>query len=260
MDPTDTNIGGRERRFRTTNWSQILAAGDPSHPRCAEHWEELVHTYWKPVYCYVRAAWKKSNEDAKDLTQAFFAYLLEKGYLARMRPEQGSFRGYLKRALSHFLIDADRHQEARSPTKAMFSIDARPELFERLGPASAEETPETAFDREWFRCVLEESIQDLEGQLVKQGKAVYFKVFSLYCLDLSGASDPARTTTLLQKEGSSEPTYREIGERLGIRESDVRNYLSSCRTELRRILRDRIRDYVADEKDVESELLEVLRG
>jgi len=115
--PKETAIGGPDTAFRTTVWSDILAAGDPAHPRSRDLMALLLRTYWKPAYMYVRTMWKANVEDAKDLTQAFFARLLEKDFCARLRPERGSFRGYLKRALKNFLLNARRHDAARAPAR-----------------------------------------------------------------------------------------------------------------------------------------------
>lgn len=260
MSGFDTSIGGQDRAFRNTAWSMILAAGDPDHPRFQEYWGRLLHEYWKPVYCYIRAAWRKSSEDAKDLTQAFFAHLLEKGTLARLHPQYGSFRGYLKRALSHFLIDADRARKARLPEKPLFSIDAKPEAFQALEPASREGTPDQVFDRQWFRCLFEAGVRDLEEALTQDRKAVYFEVFKHYCLNPEESADPARSAEFLSRSTSAGPTYRELAKKLKLHESDVRNYLRYCRVELKRILKERIRDYVAQESDVDVELQEVLQG
>src|SRR5262245_9712599 len=106
MTDRDTSIGGSRKGFPTTIWSDIIAAGDSSDPQSRDRLDRLLRTYWKPVFAYVRSSWRKPVEDAKDLTQAFFASVLQKGYLSRLDPDRGSFRGYLKKALKHFLIDA----------------------------------------------------------------------------------------------------------------------------------------------------------
>src|SRR5262245_23199537 len=102
MTTGETSLGGPNRAFRTTIWSDILEMGDPSTPGFKDRLDKLVRLYWKPVYVYIRLAWKRPVEDAKDLTQAFFAHLSEKDHWARLRPEIGSFRSYLKRALRNF--------------------------------------------------------------------------------------------------------------------------------------------------------------
>lgn len=238
---TDTSMGGTLHPFPTTVWPDLLAAGDPSRPEHRDRLDRVLRTYWKPVYAYVRTAWRKSVEDAKDLAQAFFAHVLEQGYLSRMSPDRGSFRGYLKRALKHFLIDAKRSESVRRPRTALLPLGNDPEELERIGPPSEEETPERAYDREWFHCLLESATESLREELTSQGKAIQFESFRRYCLE-------------------SASSYREVAAQLGLTESDVRHYLSNCRAAYRRILRDRIREYVVAEDDIDRELREVLEG
>ena len=256
MKPNDTSMGGLPRSFPTTIWSDILAAGDVASPRHREALERLVPTYWKPVYAYIRLAWHKSVDDSKDFTQEFFSRFLEAGYLSRLRPERGSFRAYLKRALRHFLVDSKRAEEARRPVTPVFHLDAGPGELERLGLAAPGETPERAYDREWFRCLFHASVEALKQTLDREGKAVYVEVFKSYCLDPLQADDQAPRSTVIRGEPPAAPTYREIATRLGLRETDVVNYLHHCRTVLRQIVKEQIRNYVATEEEAEQEFLE----
>lgn len=250
------------RPFPSTNWSQILSVSDPSHPDFRDRMDRLLRIYWKPVYAYIRTGWRKSIEDAKDSTQAFFAYLLGKGYVSQVRPTGGTFRGYLKLALKHFLIDAARSDLARRPRtgKPILSLDASPAEMARLGPAVAGETPEQAYDREWFRSVLWGAIETLGDELRKEGKEAYFRAFQAYCVDPQVPPATPPTSTFLRGPSSDGPTYDRLAKELGVKKSDVRNYLSHCRARLHQILRERVRDYVATDDDVHPELAEVLRG
>ncbi|MBI2932920.1 MAG: sigma-70 family RNA polymerase sigma factor [Planctomycetes bacterium] len=238
-----------EQLFPTTLWSDILAATDPTRSDYRDALERLCRAYWKPVYVFVRTRWGRTIEDATDLTQAFFAHLLEKGIGASVHPDRGSFRAYLKRALKNFLIDAHRSDAARRPAQgALFSLEASRDECERLMPAAADEPPESAYDRVWFRCLIDESVRELEAMLRHEGKGAYFDVFRLYCVDplKSGADESL--------------TYGDVAARLGLQETDVRNYLAFCRAALRKILRGRIRDYVDSDEAVEVELQELLLG
>jgi RNA polymerase sigma-70 factor (ECF subfamily) len=89
------------RRFATTHWSVVIAAAGPS-PDADRALAELCETYWYPVYAFVRRS-GHSTDDAADLTQAFFARILEKGYVKDARPDRGRFRSFLLASLSHFL-------------------------------------------------------------------------------------------------------------------------------------------------------------
>ena len=123
----------------------------------------------------------------------FFARFLEKDYWSRLQPERGSFRAYLKRALQHFLVNAKRDAAVRRPEGGLFSIDALPAELEALG-ASATETPEQAYDREWFAGLLDASFEELRALLARDGKTLYYDIFRAYCLEEGG--------------GGAAPTYR----------------------------------------------------
>jgi RNA polymerase sigma factor (sigma-70 family) len=244
MRANDTSLGGAARSFPTTQWSQILAAQDPSQPGTRERLDGLLRTYWKPAYAYIRVAWRKSNEDAKDLTQAFFARLLQNGRLAVVRTEGGRFRSYLKEALKNFLIDADRAALVRRPVEPVLAADL-----------DREASPDRVFDREWLSCLLEASLSQLEAELRKDDKETYFNVFRSYLLDPSAD----REVTIATESGDIVlPTYASVGARWGLDESDVRNYLSYCRTRLREILKTVIRDTIDDPQEVEDELRALL--
>jgi len=257
MSLADTSIGGPRRAFPTTVWSDIVAAGDPFSPQHAERLERLLRSYWKPVFAYVRTVWRKSVEEAKDLTQAFFADLLEKRSIAGFRPERASFRRYLKHALKYYLIDVRRAAARRPADHAPLSLQASREELERLGPMAPDDSPERAYDRQWFRCLLYSSLQSLKETLEREGKAAYFAVLKTYLIDpafaLPAASGPGPAAPDV-------PTYTEVATKLGLRETDVRNYLTACRGALREILRARVREYVESESDVDGELDELLNG
>lgn len=242
----DTSMGGTGRGFPSTVWSDILAAADAGGTAYRALMDGLIRRYWKPVYAYVRIAWRKGNEDAKDMTQAFFSHILEDGSLGRLRPERGTFRSWLRASLKNFLIDARRADIARRPIAGALSLDAEPEWLERLGPAAPGESPEAAYDREWIRCLVGESVEALRAELEAEGKADWFQVFRKYCLDPAGGAD------------SRVPTYREVAEGLGLNETGVRHRLEHARTRLRRILRERILETAASPEDADRELAEVL--
>jgi RNA polymerase sigma factor (sigma-70 family) len=239
----DTSIGGPAQAFPSTVWSRLQAAGDPSDPEYRRGMDYLLTSYWKPAFTYIRMAWRKPVEDSKDLTQAFFARLLEKSFVVGFQPERGSFRRYLKQALKYFLINAERDASVRRPEGALLSLEASPEELARITPASPEVTPDAAYDRQWFCDLVDSAIRDLEATLVREGKEAYFRVFRCYLL-----------------EDASTETYSQVAARLELRESDVRNYLHYCRSALRQILRDRIREYVESDGDVDRELTGFLNG
>jgi len=246
----DTSIGGSRRDFPSTRWTLIRGA----RGRDPKALERLVYLYWKPAYCYLRAAGRRSIEDAKDLTQDFFTRLVEREDWERLSPEKGSFRGFLKRALKNFLVDAARREQARQPSSRFLF------RFDEVRDEPAGPDPEIAFDREWVRTVLKDSIRDLEDRLRRDGSAKVFDVFRLYCLPEGGAGDPGQSSRFMEGLDARASTYAEVARKLGLRESDVRKRLSRCRTLLREIVVERIREYAGDDRDIREEFEAILKG
>src|SRR3990167_1797868 len=102
MTGSDTSVGGGRAEFPSTVWDDLRRAGDP------DAFNELVKAYWRPVYHYVRFARKKPHEDAKDLTQEFFATIFAPAFIARSDPERGSFRSFVLSSLRNFLANEER--------------------------------------------------------------------------------------------------------------------------------------------------------
>jgi RNA polymerase sigma-70 factor (ECF subfamily) len=221
-------MGGPARPFPSTAWSLILAT-QKGH---RQPLEALIHQYWKPAYCFLRACGVASVEDAKDLTQEFFARLLEKDQFDRLDPARGTFRAFLMRALKNFAIDARRRQRARGP---VFALEECRDADRRLRGGD----PDEAFRTEWIRSVLQSALDELGRRLQDR----IFEVFRSYCLSDEIAE-----------------TYAQLGARLGMSESDVRNRISKCRRLLREIIREKVREYVRDDGEVEAEFREIVKG
>lgn len=207
--------------FPDTHWSQILDLGDPAHPRHAEHWEGLVRRYWKPVYHYARAMRDLRAEDAEDLAQDFFEMMLRRVDFAKLSPERGSFRGFLKTALRRFVVSADRKRGARP--KSLPFAEAEAERREGL-------TPDEAFDREWARGVLSDAMDRLRREM------------------------PGLRYELFREYLAGNESYEELAKRHGVSLDDVRNGLRAVRQRGREILKDLLRDYLLPGEDVEVEL------
>ena len=229
------------REFPETHWSQLLELKNPSHPRHAEHLDDLVHHYWKPAYLYLRAIRAMSAEDAEDLTQQFFAMLLARRVFDKLSPERGSFRGFLKTALRRFAVSADRKDAAREPRDGakLFRFEEAEALWKEQGPAVA---PEAAFDREWARGVITEAMRRLREEFRGQGKEVYYEIFREYCGESAEAS----------------VSYDELARLHRVSADDVRNYLRAIRERGRDILKDLLRDYLFPGESVEDELRFIL--
>ena len=147
---TETASAGQGTWFTTTHWSLILHAQDTSSPLAAAALEKLCRAYWYPLYVYVRRQ-GENEESAKDLTQGFFARLLEKRYLAQVQREKGKFRAFLLASLKHFL--ADERDKARAQKRGggqtLISLDdSTGEERYRLEPVDAMDA-DKLFERRW---------------------------------------------------------------------------------------------------------------
>src|SRR5208337_1115522 len=147
---TETATSGRGTWFTTTHWSLILNAQDTSSPVAAAALEKLCRAYWYPLYVYVRRQ-GEDEESAKDLTQGFFARLLEKHYLAQVQREKGKFSCFLLASLKHFLADERdkaRAQKRGGGQRVVSLDDSTGEGRYRLEPVETMDA-EKLFERRW---------------------------------------------------------------------------------------------------------------
>lgn len=235
MAELDTTLGGRQRLFPETTWGVISRLGDPGAGL-----EDLCRLYWKPIYRYIRVARAKSNEDAKDLAQEFFLWLLDGDALERYSPERGGFRRYIKLLLSRFVSTQDqaRHRLKRGGRARFLPLDAVENSVEDSTPMD----PAEALDREWKKTLVDLAVGNVRERLKSEGREAQFRVFEEY--DLSEAADP--------------PTYADLTSRLGLKEQDVRYFLFTVRQELRNELRTELARTTADETELEEEWRELL--
>lgn len=200
--------------------------------------EELCVRYWKPVYTYVRIVWAKSNEDSKDLTQAFFAWLLEGDALRRYVPERGGFRAFLKLVLRRFLIDRD---EASKRLKRGGGIRILPQPseigLEEIAVAGPSADPERGFDEAWAEVLVRNAVDRVRERFAAEGRSLQFQAFQEYDL----APEEAGVT------------YASVAERLGIRVTMVRDYIAAVREALRTEIRRELACLTMDESDMEEE-------
>src|SRR6476646_10129188 len=144
-DP-DTAIGGPRHQFPTTRQSLVDAAA----ARGTDALAAIAEVYWKPAYKHVRIQWRRSNEEAKDLVQGFFAALLEQDILAKFDPEKGRLRTYLRACIDRYVMKQD---ESAGRLKRGGELEIASFDFETAEReiASASPSPEDIFFREWQR-------------------------------------------------------------------------------------------------------------
>lgn len=232
--------------FPSTHRSAVLAVGSDDPAERARSFEALVVAYWKPVYKHVRLRFRRSAEEASDLTQGFFTQALEQRTFAAYDPTRAMFRTYLRVCLERFVAKehASQTRQKRGGKAALESLDfeaAEREIAAAAPPSAA--NIEATFDREWTRCLLAAAVDALRAACEARGKSLQFRVFERYVLD----DDPA-----------ARPSYAALGEELGLKVTDVTNYLAFARREFRRIVLEKLRELTATEEEFRAEARAVL--
>ncbi len=228
----------QHRQFETTRWSIVVAAGNRSSPDARRAMQTLCERYWYPLYAYVRRRVNDVNE-AHDLTQSFFAELLEKNYVGTAAAERGRFRAYLLTALKHFLSKQWEMAKAkkRGGGKAPISLDFQSADSQiRIDPAS-ELTAEQLYDRDWAVALLRQIMQRLSDEFLRAGKSQQFE-------ELRGF--------LIGERG--EETYSDAALRLGVTEAAAKMAAHRMRRRYRELLRDEIVETVTGPDEVEDEI------
>jgi DNA-directed RNA polymerase specialized sigma24 family protein len=239
----ETNLGGERRDFPQTRRSLVarIGAGEPAERRAAQG--ELIATYWKPVYAYLRLRWRHDNERAKDATQGFFAAVIEKHWLADFDPARARFRAYLRACVDRFVANEERARAAqrRGGDVAHVELDfdgAESELGRRDPPDP--NTLDAWFENEWRRSVLAGALADLERECEARGQRTRFEAFRRYDVEPGSASE--------------RPTYDELARELGIPVHAVTNALAAARREFRERVLERLRAAAHDEDEYQAEL------
>ena len=224
-------------QFPQTAWSLVLLAGQSPSPQSSEALATLCRAYWYPLYAFVRRQ-GHSPHDAEDLTQGFFAHLLEQHRLGQARREKGRFRSFLLAALRNFLSDQRDKATAqkRGGTIPVISLDAQTaEERYHLEPTD-DRDPEKLFERQWALTVLDRVLQRLEGEYDAAGRSDRFKLLQ---------------PLLLEEEQALE--YAEIGRRLNMSVGAVKMAVLRLRMRSRELFRAEIVNTVAEESELADE-------
>jgi RNA polymerase sigma factor (sigma-70 family) len=235
--------------FATTHWSVVLTARESEAPQAEAALERLCRTYWGPLFAYIRRE-GYNVQDAQDLTQGFFADLLEKHHLRHLQDQRGKFRSFLLTFLKHYLSD-QRHKataQKRGGGKRFVSLDdtwvkegglAEPTMAAGL-------SPDQVFERRWAEALLKQAADRLRAEYVSSGKAALFEGLKDYQPGVHG-----------------EVSYQEIGATLGMTESAIKSSMHRMRERHRSILREEIANTVSRPEEIDDEiryLLALLSG
>jgi RNA polymerase sigma-70 factor (ECF subfamily) len=247
LDTRAANGQGHSDVFPSTHWSVVLAAGrsEAESEMAGAALTELCQVYWAPLYGFVRSR-GHSVHDAQDLTQSFFAYVLEHKVYARVDRRKGRFRSFLLASLKNFLADAaDRERTLKRGGAQIFlplheeQVQEAESLFQTHSGVSNEDR---LFDRSWAEALVAAALERLSADYKRENKEQLFNQLRIF---IAGGAEPP-------------PTYAELTDRLGTTESTLRSHVTRLRARYREALRIEVRRTVDSEKQVDQELRELL--
>jgi RNA polymerase sigma-70 factor (ECF subfamily) len=242
---------GQSDPFAPTHWSVIAAAGEsqaaPEIARAAL--AQLCQVYWSPLYSFVRSR-GYSVHDAQDLTQSFFAFLIDRKIYARADRQKGKFRSFLLASLKNFLADAyDHEQTLKRGGGADFlplheeQAEEAESLFQTCSASGNASSEDHVFERTWAETLVTGGLDRLAAFYRAEGKEKLFEELRVF---LTGSEAPL-------------PSYTVLAVRLGTQESTLRSHVTRMRARYREALRAEVRHTVETDAEVDAELRELLR-
>jgi len=228
--------------FKTTQWSLVIAAGEAQSPETQKALEALIERYWEPVYIFIR---KRGSgiEDAQDLTQSFFAHILQNRFFKNVNCERGKFRSYLLTSLSNYLSAERKKGQTikRGGDKLHLSLDY--ELAENHfhHELTDQQTPEKAYERSWALSLLKQVVDKLKSEYAAKGKTEIFAYLHDYII-----------------EGDQSVTYAQAAQHLNMSKDAVKAAARRLRNRYGDLLREEIAQTVTESSDIEAEILQLL--
>jgi RNA polymerase sigma factor (sigma-70 family) len=229
-------------RFRTTRWSMVRRAVGSDDVGAREALATLCEGYWYPIYAFIRRS-GKSVHDAEDLTQSFFARILEKGTFAAADETKGKLRAFLLNYARNFMRDEYGRATAQKRGGAVCAFDR--ERAERLYARDQmdELSPDRLFQRRWALTVVETSVRLLRQEYEAAGKGKTFEALRPF----------------LGFTATSESRYEDIALTLGVPAGNLKNQAFRLRERWRRLLFDLVADTLTEptEEEIRAELQEL---
>ena len=205
--------------------------------------DTILASYWKPAYKYIRLKWQADNEDAKDLTQGFFANAFEKNHFAAYDARKASFQTFLRTCLDGFVSNERKagRRLKRGGDMDQYQLDfaaAEDELALHLATSSL--TPEEYFHREWVRWMFTLAVDEFRRRCNESGREVHFQLFERYDLDDDNVS------------------YASLAAEFELEPTTVNNYLAAARRDFRRVVLEKLREITATDEEFRTEARSLL--
>ena len=225
--------------FQTTAWTQILRIGNVQEQESRELLESLIHSYWRPVFSYIRRRGRDAST-AEDLTQEFFANILERNTLGNIEREGGTFRSYLLQAIRNFLISQHRYDRAakRDPGTPILAISNMDSAVEPATPMDAD--AEAEFDRAWALQIMELTLDSMRAEHEISDKLVAFTVFEH---QLRHRLQTGKT-----------PSRQDIASKFDLPLKKIDNILYRAKKVFRRHLNQTVSQTVTREEQIDEEI------
>ncbi len=226
-----------DRVFATTSWSMVIKATRENDENAGAALNDLCETYWYPLYAFAR---RKGHERsaAEDLTQSFFAFLLEKDRLARADENRGRFRTFLLTSFTNFMTNEWRSEQAlkRGGGEPVLSLDFETADKKYSVSPGDDITPEKIFERTWAMALLNQTLLQVKEHYHQTGKGELFDEIQVFLV------------------GTSKASYKEIAERLKMREGAIKVAVHRLRERYGEQLRMQIARTLDDPTQVDDEL------
>lgn len=226
-------------RFPATRWSAIRASAEGGAVTRKQGFSRLITAYWRPVYVYLRFRHQRTDADARDLTQAFFAQCWERNTFSSFDPARGRFRTFVRTCVDRYVIDQHRSEHAQRRGGEWDHIPIDVAQLERdtalIDPALSSD-PERLFEAEWIRSLLLQALTDLRTSYASQSKDLDLAIFEDYEL-----------------APGERPSYAELAIHYRVPATTVTNRLAAVRRALRACLAENLRALTGTEEEYRDE-------
>lgn len=241
MNPPPGSIDGGAS-FPTTRRSVVARLGGEDAAARELAFSNIVESYWKPLYKYLRIRWRLGAEDARDLVQTFFTSALERDFLITYDPAKARFRTFLRVCADRLAANALEYKNRAKRGGGAHAISLNYDSAEEEIAAAGEVDPEQSFDREWTRHLLECALTRLRVSCDARSRASRYLLFHDYYIS----------------PGSAAPTYATLAEKYQIKITDVTNELAAARREFRESVLQILREITSSDEEFRDEARLVL--